>query len=204
MDDPQPEPSRCSYEDFGVRFVETAVTAERIADAIALITGDSVSIGPMRAGPGGIAVVDATGRLGTITAELIPDPLVSYLVRIPVALDVDIALSNQHHRYQAALLVPIVVKAQTADPLCIVIDVVRPRARDIAITLTADGLQARVLQRLGNVETQIRIQVREFIGRMVAGDTARQAMTIDVAELITRAWRPGLLTGAPAPQPEIT
>ena len=53
-----------SYGEFGVRFVHEAVTDERVADAIAAIAGDSVEVGPLSAGPGGLARARAKGRIG--------------------------------------------------------------------------------------------------------------------------------------------
>jgi len=48
-----------SYEDFGRRFYEIAVTEERVGDAIAAIAGDEFEMGPMGQGPGKIAKVTA-------------------------------------------------------------------------------------------------------------------------------------------------
>ena len=48
-----------SYEEFGRRFFEIAVTEERVGDAIAAIAGDEFEMGPMGQGPGKIAKVTA-------------------------------------------------------------------------------------------------------------------------------------------------
>ena len=53
-----------SYEQFGVNFVAAAVTVERVENAISDISGDAVNVGPMPAGPGGIATVKAVGEVG--------------------------------------------------------------------------------------------------------------------------------------------
>ncbi len=44
--------STCTYEEFGRRFYEIAVTEERVGDAIAAIAGDEFEMGPMGQGPG--------------------------------------------------------------------------------------------------------------------------------------------------------
>ena len=40
------------YEEFGNRFVETAVTIERVMAAVAGLGGDEIAVGPMTVGPG--------------------------------------------------------------------------------------------------------------------------------------------------------
>ena len=54
------DPELMTYEEFGRRFFEIAVTEERVGDAIAAIAGDEFSMGPMGQGPGGIAKVTAS------------------------------------------------------------------------------------------------------------------------------------------------
>ena len=44
-----------SYEEFGRRFFEEAVTEDRVAAAFAEIAGGDITMGPMAQGPGGLA-----------------------------------------------------------------------------------------------------------------------------------------------------
>ena len=48
-----------SYEEFGRRFFEVAVSEERVADAIGGIAGEAFDMGPIAQGPGGLAKVTA-------------------------------------------------------------------------------------------------------------------------------------------------
>ena len=52
-----------TYEEFGRKFFEVAVTEERVGDAIAGIAGDAFEMGPMGQGPGKIAKVTAKVRI---------------------------------------------------------------------------------------------------------------------------------------------
>lgn len=45
-----------TYEAFGVNFVRHAVTSERIAHSIDQLTDDAIKVGPVAAGPGGMAM----------------------------------------------------------------------------------------------------------------------------------------------------
>ncbi len=52
-----------SYEEFGRRFFEVAVTEERVGDAIGQIAGDAFEMGPIAQGPGRLAKVTAKVRI---------------------------------------------------------------------------------------------------------------------------------------------
>ncbi len=52
-----------TYEQFGRRFFEVAVTEERVGGAIASIAGQEFEMGPMGQGPGKIAKVTAKVRI---------------------------------------------------------------------------------------------------------------------------------------------
>ena len=55
----QPHHEYMSYEEFGRRFFEVAVSEERVADAIGGIAGEAFDMGPIAQGPGGLAKVTA-------------------------------------------------------------------------------------------------------------------------------------------------
>jgi len=48
-----------TYEEFGRKFFEVAVTEDRVGGAIGAIAGSSFEMGPMGQGPGKIAKVSA-------------------------------------------------------------------------------------------------------------------------------------------------
>ena len=48
-----------TYEEFGRRFFEVAVTEDRVGGAIGAIAGEAFEMGPMGQGPGKIAKVTA-------------------------------------------------------------------------------------------------------------------------------------------------
>lgn len=52
-----------TYEQFGRKFFEVAVTEERVGGAIASIAGDEFEIGPIAQGPGKFAKVTAKVRI---------------------------------------------------------------------------------------------------------------------------------------------
>lgn len=90
-----------SYEQFGVNFVRHAVTAERIAASIAEQSGDRVDVGPIPAGPGGIATATSTGRIGDITVTPEPGDLLRFRAVLPIQLDHEVKLGPVAKRYDA-------------------------------------------------------------------------------------------------------
>jgi hypothetical protein len=52
-----------TYEEFGRRFFEVAVTPERVASALADIAGSEFAMEPIAQGPGGIAKVSANVKI---------------------------------------------------------------------------------------------------------------------------------------------
>ncbi|WP_216899439.1 hypothetical protein [Nocardia alni] len=109
-----------------------------------------------------------------------PDDLVMFDLTVPVALDMSIAAVGTH-RYDAEVRIPVALTARAADPLLIVIDVARPRARDITVDLRPRSRRARALATLGNIRAQIAIQVARVVAAELADPTMR---TIDVGDRI--------------------
>lgn len=58
-----------TYEEFGRRFFEIAVTEERVAAAFAEIAGGEFEMGPMAQGPAGLAKVTAKVKIQQPTAR---------------------------------------------------------------------------------------------------------------------------------------
>lgn len=172
---------------FGEAFVYRAVTPERVVDAVRRIAGDEVRLGPIKAGPGGRATVDATGRIGVPEAdETAADPL-TYTVRLPldVALEVKVGTVN---RYRASGTIDLRMRVLTLAPLTLFIDIDHVGPHDIDFRIEAKGVPARLLGRAGDVDGELRRYTAEFVNdRISAPDTARFTR-IDLVPLIEQFW----------------
>jgi hypothetical protein len=178
----------CSYETFGVRFFEHAVTAERIVAAMSGVVGSEIEFGPVGAGPGRVARVSATGQVGTPRAtRTATDPLVFRLV-VPVDLTLVVQLGGQTHRFDADLTVGVALTARAAEPLTIVIDIEPPTAEDVRVTVNAQGLRATLLQYVAGIDDEIRRFVAKYVAREIAKPGVQRARVIDVAARIDAAW----------------
>jgi hypothetical protein len=182
--------SPISYEEFGASFIELAVTDERLAAALAAVAGDVIRVGPLAVGPGNAATVDAEGRVGPPAVERRPGTPLRFRAVLPVDLSLDVRVAGVHHHYQAEVGIPLGLTVLTEAPITLVIDVDRVSSRDLTVRLRADGMRAKVLSRLGNVEDEIKRHVARFVRERVDSPEGQRARRVEILPLIDQAWRP--------------
>lgn len=180
-----------SYERFGVNFVTHVVTAERVGATIARLAGTEVRAGPMAAGPAGAASVTASGRVG----EIRPQPTfrqesLGFEATIPIDLRLDVRVAGASHRYQGAVRVPLHLSVRAVAPVTLVIDVEPVLADDVQVELAADGLRAKVLQRLGNVDEEVRRAVASIVNERLDSEEAQEVRLLDMLSYVDIAWTP--------------
>jgi hypothetical protein len=177
-----------SYEDFGRRFFEIAVTEERVGDAIAAIAGDEFEMGPMGQGPGKIAKVTANVRIQEPRVTRANGELITFAIRIPLEIDMVIDLRIDKPKFVVFGEIELSATARAAEPLLLILDVQKPRPSDIAIHVTSKSLRAELLRVVAGVDAE----VRRFIAAHVAGEIdspeSVKAKVIDVAERLDAAW----------------
>jgi hypothetical protein len=177
-----------SYEDFGRRFYEIAVTEERVGDAIAAIAGDEFEMGPMGQGPGKIAKVTAKVRIQEPRVTRSNGELITFAIRIPLEIDMVIDLRIDKPKFMVFGEIALSATARAAEPLLLILDVQKPRPSDIAIHVTSKSLRAELLRIVAGVDAEI----RRFISAHVAGEidspASMKAKVIDVAERLDAAW----------------
>lgn len=178
-----------SYEEFGLRFFERAVTLERILGGVNTLAGQPINVGPMGVGPGRIAKVTATGEIGQADATPLPGDTISYRVVLPVHLTFDLDLQVDRHRFHADLEVPLILSAHAADPLCVVIDVTPPLPNQVQIKFRPEGLRATMVNKVVDVEGELRRFVAKYVAREVQKPSVMKARVIDVAGAMDNAWK---------------
>lgn len=183
-----PESDFCSYAEFGLAFFRRAVTVDRIQAGVAGLVGQPISFGPIGAGPGRIAKVSATGKVGepTVTRTSAQEPL-RFLLQIPVDLNFTVAFPATESRFQADMLIDLTLIARAAEPLRVVIDVPPPDRKDIKVDLRAEGLRATVLQVVAGIEGEIRRFVSKYVAHEIAKPHISRAKDIDLGVIIDRS-----------------
>ncbi len=177
-----------SYEEFGRRFFEVAVTEKRVADAIGAIAGEEFEMGPMGQGPGGIAKVTARVKVQAPRVTRQVGRAITFDIRIPLEIKMVVDLRIDKPRFQVFGEIALTATARAAAPLLLIIDVDRPGPRDISIHVTSGTLRAEVLRVLAGIDAEI----KRFIAAHVVGEIdspgARQARIIDIATQIDAGW----------------
>jgi hypothetical protein len=177
-----------SYEDFGRRFYEIAVTEERVGDAIGAIAGDEFEMGPMGQGPGKIAKVTAKVRIQEPKVSRSDGELITFAIRIPLEIDMVIDLRIDKPKFMVFGEISLSATARAAEPLLLILDVQKPRPSDIEIHVTSKSLRAELVRVVGGVDAEI----RRFIAAHVAGEidspASVKAKVIDVADRLDAAW----------------
>ena len=177
-----------SYEEFGRRFYEIAVSEERVGDAIKAIAGDEFEMGPMGQGPGKIAKVTAKVRIQEPRVTRNIDELITFAIRIPLEIDMVIDLKIDKPKFMVFGEIALRATARAAEPLLLILDVEKPRPPDISIHVTSKSLRGEVVRIIGGVDAEI----KRFIAAHVAGEidspASQKAKVIDVADSIDAAW----------------
>src|ERR1043165_2103522 len=122
-----------SYEEFGRRFYEIAVTEERVGDAIAAIAGDEFEMGPMAQGPGKVAKVTAKVRIQEPRLTRDVGELITFAIRIPLEIDLIADRRIETPKFMFFGELALRATARAAKPLLLILDVEKPRSSDISI-----------------------------------------------------------------------
>jgi hypothetical protein len=177
-----------TYEQFGRKFFEVAVSEERVGGAIASIAGDSFEIGPMAQGPGKIAKVSAKVRIMDPRVNRNVAEMITFDIRIPLEIDMVVDLRIDRPKFMVFGEIALHATARAAEPLLLILDFDRPRSSDISIHVTSKSLRAELVRILGNIDAEI----KRFIAAHVAGEidspASQKAKVIDVATSIDAAW----------------
>ncbi|MGN6475312.1 MAG: hypothetical protein ACTHK4_16905 [Mycobacteriales bacterium] len=176
--------TRMTYAEFGEAFVHEAVTPERITAVIHGVTGSEVRVGPIEAGPGGVATANAVGTIGDPSVEVTGHDPLGYLVILPAQLEVDVTAAGTKHHFDvdATIRVSFMVALEPPLSLCIVPE--SPTYRDVDVDVHPKGLQARVLARSGIVERELRKNIARYVREQIATEVAAFSV-VDLLPLMT-------------------
>ncbi|MGV9798583.1 hypothetical protein ACWDTP_11065 [Mycobacterium sp. NPDC003449] len=177
-----------TYEEFGRRFFEIAVSEDRVGDAIGAIAGDEFELGPIAQGPGRIAKVTARVKIQKPRVSRNVGDTITFSIRIPLEIELTIDLRIDRPRFMVFGEIALRASALAAQPLLLILDVKKPRPSDISIHVTSTSLRAELLRILAGVDGEI----KRFIAAHVAGEIdspeSERAKVIDVAKELDSAW----------------
>jgi len=177
-----------TYEEFGRRFFEVAVTEARVGGVIGAIAGEEFEMGPIGQGPGKIAKVTAKVKIQQPRVARHVGEMITFTIRIPLEIDMVVDLRIDKPRFMVFGEIALRASALAAEPLLLILDVKKPRPSDIAINVTSKSLRGEVLRIVAGVDAEI----KRFIAAHVAGEIdspeSVKAKIIDVADRVDASW----------------
>jgi hypothetical protein len=177
-----------TYEEFGRQFFEIAVTEKRVADAFGSMAGEELKMGPMSQGPAGIAKVTANVTIGQPRATRTLGDVFTFAIRIPLAIDLLVDLRLDKQRFKVSGEIALAATARAADPLLIVIDVPKPRMRDIFVDVASTSIRGELLRIIAGVDDEIKRFIARHVSEQIDDPQSEKAKVIDVAEQVATSW----------------
>jgi hypothetical protein len=177
-----------TYEEFGRRFFEIAVTEQRVGGAIAAIAGDAFEMGPMGQGPGKIAKVTAKVRIQEPRVSRQVGDIITFAIRIPLEIDMVVDLRIDKPKFMVFGEISLRATARAAQPLLLILDVEKPRPSDISIHVTSTSLRAELLRVVAGVDAEIKRFIAAHVSGEIDSPASQTAKIIDVADRLDAAW----------------
>lgn len=177
-----------SYEEFGRRFFEVAVTPERIAAAFADIAGSEFAMQPIAQGPGGIARVSANVKVDEPRVTRRLGDAITFDIHIPLSIDLLLDLRLDKQRFVVSGDIALRATARAAEPLLLIVDVAKPRPSDITVNVSSTSIRGEVLRILAGVDGEIRRFIAGYVADEIDAPRSQAAQVIDVAQQLDKAW----------------
>ncbi|MBV8965814.1 MAG: hypothetical protein JO191_06510 [Mycobacteriaceae bacterium] len=176
-----------TYEEFGRKFFEAAVTEKRVAAAFGAIAGEQFEMGPMRQGPGGLAKIIAKVTIKDPKVKRILGETFTFDVSIPLLIDMVIDLRLDKPRFCVEGEIALRAVARAADPLLIVVEVGKPRASDILVDVESQSLRAELLRIVAGVDAEIKRFISKYVRDEIDKPASKRAQVIDVTKQL-ESW----------------
>jgi hypothetical protein len=175
-----------SYEEFGRRFVETVVTADRVETTLASIVAGSFDTSVKLAG--GLVRADGDGKVTRLEIDQVSDEMVAFRAHLFIKLSLAVRISGVPQRYEGSGRVTLDLYPQLHDDLTIEVAVPDVTLTDVSLTLNPLGVVAGLVDQLGGVNEQVRREIVRFVNARKEEPAALEQRRIDVAQTIEAEW----------------
>lgn len=178
-----------SYETFGRRFFEVAVTEERVGAAFAAIAGSQFDMPAMAQGPGRIAKVSASVTIKQPQVTRNVDDSITFDIHIPLLIDLLVDLRIDKQRFTVDGDIGLSATARAAEPLLLIVDVAKPRPSDITVHVASKSIRGELLRIVAGVDAEIRRFIAQYVNEEIDAPESQAAQVIDVAEQLDQTWK---------------
>ncbi len=179
-----------TYEEFGRRFFEVAVTEPRVGEAFASIAGESFDVGPIPSGPGGM--VKARARVNIDQPHIVRsvEDLIRFTGQIPLRIKIEIDLKVDRLRYNVDGLVTLPLTVHAVEPLEIHFDVSAPKPADVHVDVASHNMRSEIVRNLAQVDDEVRRVIARQVAEEIDKPEVRAARVIDVDAQLAAAMDP--------------
>lgn len=178
-----------SYEEFGAAYVRRVLHKDRVLTMVNEVLGPELVLGPIGAGPGrSFASVSVVASFRPTKGEEVPGDLLTYRVFLPMAIVFDLDMKIDRHRFNADVVLPLLMRIHTEAPLRIRIDIELPAEDEIVLTLQTPTRRGAVLQKLTGLEGELRRFLLKVVRTELAKDYVAKATHLDMERLIDTTW----------------
>jgi hypothetical protein len=176
-----------SYETFGRRFFEVAVTEDRVGAAFAAFTDHEFEMAPIAQGPGKIAKVSAKVKIQEAQVSRNVGETITFSIHIPLAINLLVDLRLDKQRFLVDGDIALRATARAAEPLLVIVEVAKPRPSDIRVHVSSKSIRGEVLRIIGGVDGEIRRFIAHYVAEEIDSPQSQAAQVIDVTEQLG-AW----------------
>ena len=176
-----------TYEEFGRRFVESVLTADRVERTLERVVAGTFSTSMKLAA--GIVRAEGSGDVSHVEVDLISDAGLKFRAQVFVTLELSVRLSGVPHRYEGKARIELELRPLMQEDMTIFIDV--PNVSDEAVTLELRplGRVAGLLDQLGSVAEQAKREIARFVNTRKERADALRERTIEIVPAIEAEWQ---------------
>jgi len=175
-----------SYEEFGRRFVESVLTADRIEKTLERVVKGSFDTSMKLAA--GIVRADGSGDVTRVEVDLVAGASL-FRAQIFARLDLAVRISGVPHRYEGKARIELELRPELREDMTIFIDVAKVDAEDVTLELVPHGRVAGLLDQLGSVAEQARREVARFVNQKKDSKEALKERSIEIIPAIEAEWQ---------------
>ena len=176
-----------SYEEFGRRFVESILTADRVERTLERVVSGSFETATRLAA--GIVRAEGSGDVTRIEVDLLAADEPLFRAQIFARLELAVRISGVPHRYEGRARIELELRPLLCEDLSIFIEI--PDVGDDAVTLELQplGRVAGLLDQLGSVAEQTRREIARFVNTRKEGRDALRERRIEITPAIEAEWQ---------------
>lgn len=188
--------------EFARQLIAAAASPERVAAAAATVIENPMAVGPMRVGPGGIARASAICYIGEIHGRAATGSDWDVVLELPVRVGATVLVRPQRFKFFLEIDVEARLRFLPTTGFTVTVEVDRIRDSDVTIKVDAQHLPAKLVALGYSIEKEVVRRAIEHANEYLERADVRDVLTVDLAEVIDRAWQLGavlpLSEGAPA------